>query len=155
MFHCGISNYCILTSSQLDSRSEPRENLKAFSKNQIYIASDPSIFIVAMLGTLVVCPPLPDCLEVVWSWNFRKVCPVCVLYQMLQVILTISPSWPLDPDNLPPWVNKPLVNSTGIMAPPLKGINRKSKYAVDLIVESKHLHRHGLCHSANPFHVAA
>lgn len=65
MFHCGISNYCILTSSQLDSRSEPRENLKAFSKNQIYIASDPSIFIVAMLGTLVVCPPLPDCLEVV------------------------------------------------------------------------------------------
>lgn len=54
--------------------------------------------------------------EVVWSWNFTKVCPVLALYQIIPTVLTIRPSRPLHPASLPPWVNKPWSHiSTDVM----------------------------------------
>ena len=55
---------------------------------------------------------LPHYLEQKWcevEALERCVLHVCC-YQVMQIILVIHPSWPLDPDSLPPWVNKPSVS---------------------------------------------
>lgn len=81
-----------------------------------------------------------------WSWSFRKVCPACVLLSGNtdnSCYPTLLGHWTQTASHLKS-TNLQSV-STGIMAGPLwKGINRKSKYAVDLIMENRYLHHCGL-----------
>lgn len=141
MFHLGVITVSLLHQTSILGQGQEKtwEYFFVFCfsppKNQVYVATDPSSFILALLGNNSCPPPLPNCSGHKWcKGETLERWVLCVHYIRDNAIFSLHylPFLAIRPRQSSTLSRNLYLINMGIMAGPLwKGINRKSKYAVD------------------------